>query len=96
MVDQLEHWGYTPALSTSHGGRTVSIALHNCPFLALARVRPDVVCGVHHGLITGALGHVGEHAVHIDVMPFVGPTRCLVKVTTETPFTPSTLEGEIR
>jgi predicted ArsR family transcriptional regulator len=96
MVDQLEHWGYTPELSTSHGGRTVSIALHNCPFLALARVRPDVVCGVHHGLITGALGHVGEHAVHIDVMPFVGPTRCLVKVTTETPFTPSTLEGEIR
>ena len=96
MVDQLEHWGYTPELSTSVGGRTVTIALHNCPFLALARVRPDVVCGVHHGLITGALDHVGEHAVQIEVRPFVGPTRCLVKVTTETPFTPPALEGETR
>lgn len=97
MVDQLEHWGYTPELSTSAGGRTVTIALHNCPFLALARVRPDVVCGVHHGLITGALDHVGEHAVQIEVRPFVGPTRCLVKVSTETPFTTTpALEGETR
>lgn len=86
MVDQLDEWGYTPALSTSHGGRTVSIELHNCPFLALARVRPDVVCGVHHGLITGAMEHVGETDVSIDVRPFVGPTRCLVKVTTATEF----------
>lgn len=89
MVDQLDQWGYTPQLSTSHGGRTVTIQLHNCPFLALARTRPDVVCGVHHGLITGALSHVGEHAVDIEVKPFVGPTRCLVKVTTATPFTTS-------
>ena len=98
MVDQLEHWGYTPELATSNGGRTVTIALHNCPFLALARVRPDVVCGVHQGLIVGALGSVGERDVHIEVRPFVEPTRCLVKVSTDTPFitTTSALEGEIR
>ncbi|MBP8837750.1 MAG: transcriptional regulator, partial [Dermatophilaceae bacterium] len=60
------------------------------------RVRPDVVCGVHHGLITGALDHVGEHDVAIEVRPFVGPTRCLVKVTTETPFTAAAPEGESR
>lgn len=89
MVDQLSSWGYTPQLSTSHGGRTVSVELHNCPFLALARTRPDVVCDVHHGLITGALAHVGEHDVDVDVRPFVGPTRCLVKLTTGTPFTTS-------
>ncbi len=98
MVDQLEHWGYTPELATSNGGRTVTIALHNCPFLALARVRPDVVCGVHQGLIVGALGSVGERDVRIEVRPFVAPTRCLVKVSTDTPFitTASALEGEIR
>ena len=96
MVDQLEHWGYTPELSTSAGGRAVTITLSNCPFLALARVRPDVVCGVHHGLITGVLDHVGEHDVAIEVRPFVGPTRCLVKVTTETPFTTAAPEGETR
>mgnify|MGYP000899211918 FL=1 len=98
MVDQLEHWGYTPELATSNGGRTVTIALHNCPFLALARVRPDVVCGVHQGLIVGALGSVGERDIRIEVRPFVEPTRCLVKVSTDTPFitTASALEGEIR
>lgn len=95
MVDQLDEWGYTPALSTSHGGRTVTIELHNCPFLALARVRPDVVCGVHHGLITGSLTHVGETDVAIDVRPFVGPTRCLVKVTTATEFAAPTLPSPI-
>ena len=95
MVDQLDEWGYTPALSTSHGGRTVTIELHNCPFLALARIRPDVVCGVHHGLITGALAHVGETDVAIDVRPFVGPTRCLVKVTTATEFAPPTTTAPI-
>jgi len=94
MVDQLEHWGYTPELSTSHGGRTVTIALHNCPFLALARQRPDVVCGVHHGLIHGALEHIGERDVAIDVRPFVGPTRCLVKVSTSTPFTTNSTASE--
>ncbi len=95
MVDQLEHWGYTPELSTSDSGRSVTITLHNCPFLALAKVRPDVVCGIHEGLITGAMAHVGETDVSIEVRPFVGPTRCLVKVTTPTHFTPSLSEGAL-
>lgn len=86
MVDLLDQWGYTPELSTSRGGRTVTIQLHNCPFLALARTRPDVVCQVHHGLIEGSLEHTGERDISVEVRPFVGPTRCLVKVTTGTPF----------
>ncbi len=96
MVDLLEQWGYTPELQTSKGGRTVTVHLDGCPFLALARIRPDVVCAVHRGLITGALEHAGEPAPRIELQPFVSPTQCLARVTTAATFAslPST-EGAL-
>lgn len=86
MVDLLERWGYRPELSTSQGGRRVTVDLDHCPFLAVARRRPDVVCAVHQGLITGALEHAGERAASIEVRPFTGPHHCQVHVTTAATF----------
>lgn len=80
-LDMLSQWGYTPDLRTSDGGRTAEITLSDCPFLAVAATRPDVVCGVHRGLIRGAMERVGEPDTDITVQPFVGPRTCIARIT---------------
>ena len=87
VIDLLVEWGYTPQLSTTGDGRTVDITLRDCPFLELARSHPAVVCGVHRGLLRGALSSVGETAVDVSLQPFVGERTCAATLSTSTPFT---------
>jgi predicted ArsR family transcriptional regulator len=86
LVDVLRDWGYAPELATTDGGRTCHIALTECPFLQLVAANPDVVCGIHRGLLLGALRQVGEEDVDVLVEPFVTPTRCHAQITTRQPF----------
>jgi predicted ArsR family transcriptional regulator len=83
-VDMLRRWGYTPELRTSNEGRTVELTLVDCPLLALAHSKPEVVCGVHRGLLRGAMDAVGETDTEITLRPFVGDGRCLAAITTQT------------
>lgn len=88
VVDVLQDWGYTPELSTSDAGRTCRIDLPACPFLDLARTNPAVVCGIHRGLIAGAMQQLGEDDTEVTLLPFVGPDLCRAQVRTRTPFHP--------
>ena len=85
-VDALHEWGYRPDLRTSDAGRTAELVLTDCPFMTLAQARPDVVCGVHRGLIRGALEAVGEPETDVGLQPFVEPGMCLATITTRAPF----------
>ena len=76
VVDLLQEWGYTPDLSVSGREGDVTLTLQDCPFLDLARVHPEVVCGVHRGLLKGALEAAGETDAGVSLRPFVGPTTC--------------------
>ena len=71
-VDLLGRWGYTPELRTTDEGRTAELTLVDCPFLALAQTKPEVVCGVHRGLLRGAMDAVGEADTEVTLRPFVG------------------------
>ena len=86
VIDVLGRWGYTPTLTTADEGRTACITLEDCPFLDLARSNPAVVCGIHSGLLAGAMEQVGEPATRVSLEPFVSRTTCLAHVTTTTPF----------
>jgi predicted ArsR family transcriptional regulator len=86
MVDVLGDWGYTPEVTTTNGGRTARINLAHCPFLDLARKNPAVVCGIHRGLIAGAMERLGEEEADVSLEPFVAPFLCRAHVTTQTPF----------
>lgn len=88
MVDVLEEWGYTSELTTTDGGRTARVDLHHCPFLELASTSPAVVCGLHRGLIAGALDQLGEGEADVSLEPFVGPDRCQAHITTNAEFRP--------
>ena len=89
MIDVLRDWGYTPNLRTEDGGRSAEGDLVHCPFLPLARTNPEVVCGVHRGLMRGTLEVFGETDVELSLTPFVEPHRCLAHLTTRTPFAPT-------
>lgn len=86
MIDVLRDWGYTPNLRTEDSGRSAEVELDRCPFLELAKTQPEVVCGVHRGLMRGTLAVFGEDDVELSLTPFVGPHRCLAHLTTRTPF----------
>lgn len=88
MVDVLRDWGYTPDLRTSAADRTADLDDIGCPFVDLARRRPEVVCGVHRGLMRGILEVLGETDSELELTPFATPTRCTAHVTTRTPFAP--------
>ena len=75
-VDLLERWGYTPELTLTDGGAAAELTLVDCPFLALAKEHPDVVCGVHRGLLYGAMEALGEAGAEVGLTPLVTPTTC--------------------
>ncbi|HET7397663.1 MAG TPA: helix-turn-helix domain-containing protein [Intrasporangium sp.] len=87
MVDLLREWGYVPEVSTTDGGRTANVSLHDCPFLSLARDNVAVVCGIHRGLIRGVMQSLGEESTTVGLTPLVGPNLCVAALTSSTPFT---------
>lgn len=87
-LDLLTPWGYTREIRTLDEGRTVELSLVDCPFLAMAHERPEVVCGVHRGLLREAMRSTGESDVQVGLQPFVAPGRCLATLTIPTGFDP--------
>lgn len=81
-VDLLERWGYAPEVRTEDEGRMVELTVADCPFVTLAPDHPDVVNGLHRGLLRGALRAVGEDDVEISVLPFAGPRACQARIRT--------------
>lgn len=70
-----ERLGFAPELRTSEAER--QIALHACPFRAVARDHPEVVCAVHLGLLQGTLARLGATNTP-RLTPLVEPELCLV------------------
>jgi predicted ArsR family transcriptional regulator len=70
-------------------GRERTILLHACPVRDLARSRPEVVCGMHRGLLQGLLdktaaeqGHQKSRrpAMSAHLEPFVEPELCVARL----------------
>jgi hypothetical protein len=53
-----------------------SVALRQCPLLDAARRYPDIVCGVHLGMVQGALEVLGADARPARLEPFAEPGAC--------------------
>jgi predicted ArsR family transcriptional regulator len=56
------------------------IVLHDCPYRDLADEHPDVICGLHLGLLRGVLDANGVSGDDAWLDPFVTPTRCVAGV----------------
>jgi predicted ArsR family transcriptional regulator len=84
LVRVLDGLGFTPQVVDRPNPAAAVVHLRSCPFLDLALAHPDVVCGVHQGLIGGALGALGASAADTDLEPFAAPGACVVRVRTGT------------
>jgi len=74
LVGLLADAGFEPEGPDLPGG---PIRLRCCPFEPLARDHRGVVCGVHLGLMRGALREMGAPLDAVTVEPFVQPDLCL-------------------
>lgn len=76
VVDLLDELGFG---AKPDPGNTV-VRLTRCPLLAAAHQYPDVVCGVHLGLVRGALAAYGADSEGTDLVPFAEPGACLLRL----------------
>ncbi|MBF6604614.1 MAG: MarR family transcriptional regulator [Chloroflexi bacterium] len=74
LVTLLDHAGFAPERPA---GASDPIRLRHCPFGPLAREHQDVVCGVHLGLMRGALRELGAPLDAVRLEPFVAPDLCV-------------------
>ncbi|MFE9689623.1 helix-turn-helix transcriptional regulator [Micromonospora sp. NPDC005806] len=88
LIQVLDGLGFTPAVAHRDNSDSAVLHLRSCPFLALAETSPDVVCGVHLGVIGGALGALGASVADTDLQPFGAPGACVVRVRAGNPTPP--------
>ena len=75
VVALLDKLGFAPRTDT----RARVVKLHHCPLLEAAHQHPEVVCGVHLGLVRGALVELGSDPAQTEraaLQPFSEPGAC--------------------
>jgi predicted ArsR family transcriptional regulator len=78
LIGLLADAGFEPERPDLPGG---PIRLRRCPYEPLARDHRGVVCGVHLGLMRGALRQMGAPLDAAALEPYVQPDLCLAHLT---------------
>jgi len=84
VVALLDQLGFAPTADARVG----VVKLHRCPLLEAAHQQPEVVCGVHLGLVRGALVELGADPAHTEtsaLQPFSEPGACRLDLLPRTP-----------
>lgn len=76
VVEVLDAAGFRPCASAD--GRRIE--LRNCPFRELSERAPEVVCGVHLGVVRGVLRGLGAPVTATRLRPFAEPGLCTVEL----------------
>jgi predicted ArsR family transcriptional regulator len=82
LIRVMDRLGFTPQVVERPDPEAAVMHLRSCPFLDLALANPDVVCGVHLGVIGGALGALGASTADAELEPFGAPGACVIRVQT--------------
>jgi predicted ArsR family transcriptional regulator len=80
VVTLLDEMGFAPQADA----RSSVVALTRCPLLEAAHKYPDVVCGVHLGLVQGALEEYGADSAGAELLPFAEPGACRLHLVRRT------------
>lgn len=85
LVARLGELGFDPELVTDEESATIGFA--HCPFASLAEANPEVICGIHRGLVEGFVDEHGgasvdefrtlvdRHPCQVDVRPVPAGVR---------------------
>lgn len=77
VVALLDDLGFAPEQDAAD---PAEVRLTRCPLLAAAHRHPEVVCGVHLGIVRGALEEYGVSPAGSDLAPFSVPGACRLTV----------------
>lgn len=77
VVAMLDDLGFSPHQDADDPAQ---VRLTRCPLLAAAHRHPDVVCGVHLGIVRGALDEHGFPSDASALAPFSEPGSCLLTI----------------
>jgi predicted ArsR family transcriptional regulator len=75
VVRVLERMGFAPRT-----GQDGAIRLTRCPLLQTARRHPEVVCGVHQGIVQGVLAAAAGSAGEPELRAFAEPGACVLTI----------------
>lgn len=75
LVGVLEDFGFAP---DPVGTSAATIGLRHCPFLELAKDRPEVVCSAHLGIMRGVVQAWSASLTVEALVPFAEPDLCRV------------------
>jgi predicted ArsR family transcriptional regulator len=77
LVAQLDALGFDPAVVRDAAQATV--AFTHCPFRDLAEAEPDLVCGLHRGMVEGFVAAAGAADTRVMTFhPLLDRTPCQV------------------
>jgi len=76
VVALLDDLGFAPEADA----RSSVVRLTRCPLLDAAHRYPDVVCGVHLGIVRAALEEYGTESDGADLFPFSEPGACRLEL----------------
>ena len=81
----LARMGFSPETAPAGPGSAGELRLRlvTCPLLDAAREQPDVVCGIHQGLLEGLLERQTDDrkGQSVTLAPFAEPGACIVTMT---------------
>lgn len=86
LVSDLDKLGFDPVVSDadptrgSVDGSAAVIGFANCPFAEMAREHPELVCGLHRGLVEGFVERMGD-AESTEFGTLTSRTPCRVTVS---------------
>jgi predicted ArsR family transcriptional regulator len=94
-VGVLAQLGFDPQQVATPVDGAVEVHLRTCPFLDLVGQHPDVMCGLHAGMISGVLHAAGAPDGRAVLEPFAAPNACVVRLHAPL-ITPAAQAGERR
>ena len=80
LVSDLDRLGFDPIVSDGDDDASAVVAFANCPFADVAAEHPELVCGLHRGLVAGFVAEMGDAEVR-EFCTLVHRTPCQVTLT---------------
>jgi predicted ArsR family transcriptional regulator len=80
VVSDLDRLGFDPVVTDVDGDPDAAVvAFTHCPFAELAEQHPELVCGLHRGLVAGFVAQMGDAEVE-EFCTLTSRTPCRVTV----------------
>lgn len=79
LLRSLTGLGFAPEAVLADG--EPQVIMHHCPFREVADAHPDIVCGIHLGIVRGLLDELGAPLRADQLEPHVAPNRCVSHLT---------------